>query len=125
MHFYIKNMVCSRCKTAVQNEFEKIGIPTVAIELGEAETAGEISQKQLEELKNSLKQLGFELIGDKKSRLIEQIKAEIIRLVHHDEETKKINLSKAISGRLHYEYNYLSNLFSEVEGTTIEKYFIT
>ncbi|MCY1483767.1 DNA-binding transcriptional regulator AraC [compost metagenome] len=124
MHFYIKNMVCNRCKTAVQNEFEKIGLTPVSIELGEVETAEEISKKQLEELQNTLKHLGFELIDDKKSRLIEQIKTEIIRLIHYSEEIENTNLSTILSEKLHYEYNYISNLFSEVEGTTIEKYFI-
>ncbi|MFC6095634.1 helix-turn-helix domain-containing protein [Flavobacterium qiangtangense] len=125
MHFYIKNMVCNRCKTAVQNEFEKIGVHPIAVELGEVETAEEITQQHLSELENSLKHIGFELIDDKKSRLIEQIKTEIIRLVHHSEEIENTNLSTILSDKLRYEYNYLSNLFSEVEGTTIEKYFIS
>ena len=118
-------MVCNRCKTAVQNEFEKIGVHPIAVELGEVETAEEITPQQLSELENSLKQIGFKLIDDKKSRLIEQIKTEIIRLVHHSEEIENTNLSTILSDKLHYEYNYLSNLFSEVEGTTIEKYFIS
>lgn len=117
-------MVCNRCKTAVQNEFEKIGVHPISIELGEVETSGEIPQKQLSDLQNSLKHLGFEVIDDKKSRLIEQIKTEIIRLIHYSEEIENTNLSNILSSKLHYEYNYLSNLFSEVEGTTIEKYFI-
>lgn len=125
MHYYIKNMVCNRCKTAVQNEFERIGVFPVSIELGEVETSEEITQKQLAELKNSLKHIGFELIDDKKSRLIEQIKTEIIRLVHHSEEVENTNLSTILASKLNYEYNYLSNLFSEVEGTTIEKFFIS
>lgn len=118
-------MVCNRCKTAVQNEFEKIGVHPVAVELGEVETSEKITTQQLSELKKSLKHIGFELIDDKKSRLIEQIKTEIIRLVHHSEEIENTNLSNILSDKLHYEYNYLSNLFSEVEGTTIEKYFIS
>jgi len=125
MHFYIKNMVCNRCKTAVQNEFEKIGVHPISVELGEVETLNEIPKKQLAELENSLKNIGFELIDDKKSRLIEQIKNEIIRLVHHSTAIENTNLSTILSEKLHYEYNYLSNLFSEVEGTTIEKYFIS
>lgn len=125
MHFYIKNMVCNRCKTAVQKEFEKIGIVPVSVKLGEVETSEEITMQQLAELENSLKHIGFEVIDDKKSRLIEQVKNEIIRLVHHSEEIENTNLSNILSDKLHYEYNYLSNLFSEVEGTTIEKYFIS
>lgn len=125
MHFYIKNMVCNRCKTAVQNEFEKIGVFPVSIELGEVQTSEEISSDKLIALENSLKHIGFEIIDDKKSRLIEQIKTEIIRLVHHSTAIENMNLSTILASKLNYEYNYLSNLFSEVEGTTIEKYFIS
>lgn len=117
-------MVCNRCKTAVQKEFEKIGVQPISVELGEIETSEEITQKQITDLVDSLKNLGFELIDDRKSRLIEQIKTEIIRLIHYSEEIENTNLSSILSDKLHYEYNYLSNLFSEVEGTTIEKYFI-
>ena len=68
--------------------------------------------------------LGFELIDDKKSRIIEKIKNIIIELVHHQNNDAKTNLSDVLSSQLHHDYNYLSNLFSEIEGTTIEKYFI-
>jgi YesN/AraC family two-component response regulator len=71
-----------------------------------------------------LESLGFEIIDDKKSRIIEKIKNTIIDLVHHQDNDVKINLSDVLSDKLHHDYNYLSNLFSEVEGTTIEKYFI-
>lgn len=118
-------MVCNRCKTAVQKEFEKIGIHPVSIELGEVEITTELNTNQLSDLENALKHIGFELIDDKKSRLIEQIKTEIIRLIHHSEAIENANLSTLLSDKLHYEYNYLSNLFSEVEGTTIEKFFIS
>ena len=125
MHFYIKNMVCNRCKSAVQNEFEKVGIVPISVELGEVETLEDITEKQRLELEKSLKHFGFEVIDDRKSRLIAQIKTEIIQLVHHSEEIHKATLSSVLADKLQYEYNYLSNLFSEVEGTTIEKYYIS
>ena len=117
-------MVCSRCLMAVNSELEKASIPAVSVELGEIELKNEPSRRQLEQLSAGLKHLGFELIDDKKSRLIEKIKNEIIKLVHHSDAPIKSNLSDHLSHKLNYEYTYLSNLFSEVEGTTIEKYLI-
>lgn len=124
MHLYIKNMVCPRCIAAVRNELEQMNLNLTSLELGEAEITRDLSAKELQQLDNSLKKLGFELIGDRKSRMIEQIKNEIVYLVHHSDEILKTNLSSWLADRLHYDYTYLSNLFSEVEGTTIEKYYI-
>jgi YesN/AraC family two-component response regulator len=118
-------MVCNRCITAVRNELQAAGFDVCAIELGEAEINNKPTSEQLQKLDDSLKALGFELIGDRKSRMIEQIKNEIVYLVHHSDETLNTNLSTWIADKLHYDYTYLSNLFSEVEGTTIEKYYIT
>jgi YesN/AraC family two-component response regulator len=75
-------------------------------------------------LENVLDPLGFQVIDDKKSRMIEKIKNVIIDLVHHQDNDAKTNLSDVLSDALHHDYNYLSNLFSDIEGTTIEKYFI-
>jgi AraC-like DNA-binding protein len=124
MKLYIKNMVCSRCKMVVRAELEKAGLGYTAVELGEVVLSGSPSGKQLDQLDSSLKLLGFELIDDKKSRIIEKIKNCIVELVHHSDRAIKTNLSEFIAGKLHYDYTYLSNLFSETEGTTIEKYFI-
>jgi YesN/AraC family two-component response regulator len=117
-------MVCSRCRMAVTSELEKAGIKFLSVDLGEIELKSEPSASQLKKLETGLKDLGFELIDDKKSRLISKIKNEIVRLIHHSEEGIKTNLSSHLADKLHYDYTYLSNLFSEVEGTTIEKYFI-
>jgi len=124
MHLYIKNMVCPRCITAVRTELEDMKLTIKSLELGEAEITNELTIDEQQHLEQSLKKLGFELIGDRKSRMIEQIKTEIIYLIHHSEEVIKTNLSSWLSERLNYDYTYLSNLFSEVEGTTIEKYYI-
>ncbi|MFY9309179.1 MAG: AraC family transcriptional regulator [Bacteroidia bacterium] len=124
MKLYIKNMVCSRCKLVVKSEFEKAGIETLRIELGEIETRNQPEKSQMERLNAALKQFGFELIDDKKSRIIEKIKNNLVTLVHSHNNTIKVNLSDFISDKLRYDYNYLSNLFSEVEGITIEKYYI-
>lgn len=125
MKIYIKNMVCSRCKMAVKAELERSGLKATAVELGEIELEKEANEEELKKLDHSLKQLGFELIDDKKARIIERTKNAIIHLIHHSDHTLKTNLSGFLSDKLHYDYTYLSNLFSEVEGTTIEKFFIT
>lgn len=121
---FIKNMVCDRCIMVVQNELEKLGLDAKNIKLGEVILSKEITSLEKENLSKTLEPLGFEVIDDKKGRIIEKIKNIIIDLVHHQDSDVKTNLSDVLSDKLHYDYNYLSNLFSEVEGTTIEKYFI-
>ncbi len=125
MTLFIKNMVCNRCRMAVQAELEKAGLHPLTVELGEVELGVTPSRRQLEEIDAALKKLGFELIDDKRSRIIAKMKKVIIELVHHSEDKLTVKLSERLSQALHYDYSYLSNLFSEVEGTTIEKYFIS
>jgi YesN/AraC family two-component response regulator len=117
-------MVCSRCKMVVSTELEKAGLAYKSVELGEVELKGEPTENQLKALDKQLNALGFELIDDKKSQTIEKIKNSIVDLVHHSGEDLKTNLSDYLSKKLNYDYTYLSNLFSETEGSTIEKYFI-
>lgn len=124
MNLYIKNMVCNRCVIAVRSELERLGIAVQEVELGEAKVQNDLTPEEVQYLDQSLKKLGFELINDRKSRIIEQIKNEIVYLVHHSDEILAIKLSSWLADKLHYDYTYLSNLFSEVEGTTIEKYYI-
>lgn len=121
---FIKNMVCNRCIMVVQNELDKLGLDVKSIKLGEVVLGKELSAEQRMKLEEAFSPLGFEVIDDKKSRIIEKIKNTIIELVHHQENEAKTNLSDVLSSKLNHDYNYLSNLFSEVEGTTIEKYFI-
>lgn len=118
-------MVCGRCKMVVKAEFEKLGLQTVSVELGEVELQNTITESQKKELLNHLHPLGFDLIDDKKSKTIEKIKTLIIDLVHHKNNELKTNLSEYLAENLNQDYNSLSNLFSEVENTTIEKYFIS
>jgi AraC-like DNA-binding protein len=121
---FIKNMVCDRCILVVRNELQKLGIGVKQIKLGEVATEDELTPEKKEEIDRVLRELGFELIDDKKSRMIERIKTIIIDLVHHRDNEIKEKLSEILRKELHHDYNYLSGLFSEVEGTTIEKYFI-
>lgn len=125
MKLYIKNMVCNRCIMVVKSEFEKFGLHPVTIKLGEVEISDEIDDEEKKHVNEILNQFGFQLINVKKSRWIEQIKRIVIELAYHQEEQLKINLSTHISEKLHHDYSYLSNLFSEVQGVTIEQYFIT
>ncbi|WP_114939586.1 AraC family transcriptional regulator [Mucilaginibacter endophyticus] len=124
MKLYIKNMVCSRCKMMVKTELEKAGLQPLSVDLGEVEVKEAPSTSQLKQLESSLNELGFELIDDQKSRLIEQIKTLIIEHVHYNETQSPLKLSALLTSKLNYDYGYLSNLFSAVEGTTIEKYHI-
>jgi AraC-like DNA-binding protein len=109
----------------VTAELEKLGLHPVTVLLGEAVVEEkELSKEQLNELSGNLKAVGFELIDDKRSKLIEGIKTFIIDIVHNKEEQPQKNFSELISKHLHHDYSYLSNLFSEVEGITIEQYII-
>lgn len=118
-------MVCARCKMVVESEFEKLGLQTISVELGEVELKEEITDNQKEVLLENLQSLGFDLIDDKKTKTVERIKNLIVDLVHHKNNDLKINLSDYLAENLNQDYNSLSNLFSEIENTTIEKYFIS
>ena len=109
---------------AVEAQLKSKGLRPLSVNLGEVEIEEKLSKTQLAQLDTSLKSLGFELIDDKKSKTIEKIKNAIVTLVHNADQDIKTNLSAYISSQLHQDYNYLSNLFSAIEGTTIEKYFI-
>lgn len=121
---FIKNMVCNRCIMVIENELSKLNIAIESIKLGEVTLEQEMNAQDREALEAALIPLGFEVIDNKKSRLIEQIKNAIVELVHYQNNESKSNLSDLLSEKLNHDYNYLSNLFSEIEGTTIEKYFI-
>lgn len=118
-------MVCGRCKMVVKSEFEKLGLHTISVELGEAELQNDITDSQKNILLKNLQALGFDFIDDKKSKTIEKIKNLIVDLVHHKNNELKINLSDYLVENLNQDYSTLSNLFSEIENTTIEKYFIS
>lgn len=124
MILHIKNMVCNRCKMVVKSELKKLGINPLNIELGEVTIEKDLDASEKERLDIVLKELGFELIDDKKGRYIEKIKSLIIKLIHEQNNDLKITLSDYLTQNVYHDYFYLSNLFSEIEGTTIEKYFI-
>ena len=124
MKLYIKNMVCIRCKMVVKSELEKLGLQYSFVELGVAEINNQILPDQKDQLNAALKKQGLELMDDRKSMLIEKIKTIIIELIHYSDYPLRINLSDFLTSKLNYDYTYLANLFSEVQGITIEHYFI-
>jgi len=117
-------MVCIRCKMVVKSELENLGLHYSSIELGETEITDDITPEQRQKLAAALKETGLELMEDKRSILVERIKTAIIELVHYTDDQIKVNLSDHLSEKLNHNYTYLANLFSEVKGTTIEKYYI-
>lgn len=117
-------MVCSRCKMVIKSEFEKLGLYPIAVELGEVEIQERDIKTVKSELLKRLHSLGFDLIDNKKSKTIERIKNLIVDLIYNKNNDIKTNLSEYLSKNLLQDYNTLSSLFSEVENTTIEKYFI-
>ena len=124
MKLYIKYMVSLRCKLMVKLELEKLGIEYTSLELGMIEIKENIQKEQLQQLKQNLAVSGLELLEDKKSILIDRIKNVIIEMIHVSEEVPKVNYSEFISEKLGYDYTYLSNLFSEVNGITIQHFII-
>ncbi len=122
---YIKNMVCNRCIKVVNEELTKLGFTISGIELGKVNIKQQLNDSDLEKIKIRLDELGFELIDDYKSRIINQIKTLIIEIIHHQKEKDEYkNSSEILATEIGKDYSYLSNLFSSIEGITIEKYTI-
>ncbi|MFL5746155.1 MAG: helix-turn-helix domain-containing protein [Niastella sp.] len=124
MQLYIKNMVCDRCILAIKEQLQQAGIPYTRVNLGEVELEMEPTPTQLDYLNKGLTAIGFELLDDKKEKLVEKVKNIIIALVHRNEEGNNKKLSALLEERLQLDYHYLSNLFSSTEGIPIEKYAI-
>lgn len=124
MKLYIKYMVSTRCKMAVKEELKKLGLHYIVVDLGEVEIMETLSSGQIADLKAALLPSGLELMDDKRAVLIEKIQNVITEMVHHSGEMPKVNYSDFISEKLKYDYTYLSNLFSEVKGITIQQFII-
>ena len=118
-------MVSNRCKILVKEELKNIGLHYIVVDLGEVEIMENISDEQREQLRASLLESGLELMDDKKAILIEKIKNIIIEMIHYSDEIIKTNFSDFLSEKLNHNYTYLANLFSEVQGTTIEQFIIS
>ena len=121
---HIKNMVCNRCILAVEDVLDKQQIAFEKVELGKAYLKTDITNTDLQKLSKDLLNIGFEILQDEKSRLLEQIKNEIVRLVHYQDGELQINLSDHLSEKFGKDYSTLSGVFSKETGITLEKYLI-
>ena len=124
MILYIKYMVSLRCKLMVKEELKKLGLHYVIVDLGKVEILEDIAEEKFLELRRNLAKSGLILLDDKKAILIERIKNVIVEMVHYSEEPLVVNFSVFLSEKLKHDYTYMANLFSEVQGTTIEKFII-
>ncbi len=124
MKIYIKYMVSNRCKMIVKEELKNLGLHYITVGLGEVEIMEETTQEQIRQLQKALLMSGLEVMDDKKAILIEKVQNVIIEMVHYNEELPKTNFSDYLSEKLHYDYTYLANLFSETKGITIEHFII-
>ena len=122
---HIKNMVCQRCLDTVKDILDQLGIEVLNLQLGEVKIKKEIVANLRQELKQKLSARGFELLEDPKSALISKIKSLIIEQIHHSDQYLNLNFSDYLADRLRHDYNYLSRLFSGVEGITIERFVVT
>lgn len=122
----IKNMVCPRCIETVQSIMESNGFQVESIKLGSVEIDVSPSDLQLGEIASELKDRGFELLQDRKSQIVEQVKSEIILWIHQNKEPENPteNLSDQLARKLNMDYSALSHIFSASVGLTIEKYAI-
>jgi hypothetical protein len=117
-------MVSNRCKIAVKDELKKLGLHFIVVDLGVVEIMETITNEKRLLLKEALQLSGLELMEDKKAILIEKIKTTIVQMIHHSEDVSKVNFSNYLAEKLEHNYTYLANLFSEVQGTTIEQFII-
>ena len=124
MKLYIKYMVSLRCKMLVKEELNKLGIKFQGVDLGMVDIFEDLNQEQHDVLKVNLLKSGLELLDNKRSILIEKIKSVIIEMIHYSDEVPRVNYSDYISEKLGYDYTYLSNVFSEVKGITIQHFII-
>lgn len=125
MELYVKNMVCQRCIKVVREGLQQLGVPVAEVQLGLVRTQQELPTEKLAEVREQLAHNGFELIDDKRTRLIEQTKTLIIESIHHNQaKPEHLNYSDYLAQNTQSEYGYLSQLFSSVEGITIERYVI-
>jgi AraC family transcriptional regulator len=125
MLLYIKNMVCERCRLVVRQTLEAAGYHPTRIELGTAEVAEALTAAQLDDLRQRLRAVAFDLLDDRRQQTVERIKNAVIELVHRQpDHLRRLNPSAYIAESLGRDYKYLSGLFSEQEGLTIEQYVI-
>ena len=120
----VKNMICQRCKIVVENILSSLGLEAESITIGEIVLKRKVSDDKLKELDAALKTVDLELVCDKKNLIDQQIKNLIFEIIYYSDEPLSIKFSFFLSSKLNYNYNYLSKIFSEVNGINIERYII-
>lgn len=120
----IKNMVCQRCILTVETILSNLGVGSTKVTLGEVELAESLSQEKQSRIQKELLKVGFELIETRVNKIVEDIKKLVLEYLEEQSEVQKLKLSSFITRHLHYDYSYLSDLFSSIEGTTIEQFFL-
>jgi AraC-like DNA-binding protein len=123
-HLFIKNMVCQRCIMTVENILQQKKVPFTNVSLGEVELERKLSKEESKSIEADLRKVGFELIDTRVNKIIEQIKQVVLEYLGLGMDSQNLKLSRFITRNLPYDYGYLSDLFSSVEGKTIEQYFI-
>ena len=124
MNIFVKNMVCNRCVMVVKEIFEKAKVKPASVTLGQVVLNEPPSPEQMEIIETNLAAVGFEILTDQKRKIVEKIKNTIVKQIQNDDSENNLNFSEILSSSLNKEYSYLSKLFSEAEGITIEKYII-
>jgi AraC-like DNA-binding protein len=124
MKLYIKNMVCNRCVMVVKQQFKNVGLEPASVLLGEVEIDATPTKDQLEELNTKLSELGFEILDDQRKKQIERVKKALIEKIQSGEIEEHFSLMDFITKNTNREYSQISKLFSEVEGLTLEQYYI-
>jgi AraC-like DNA-binding protein len=124
MRLFIKNMVSIRCKMVVKAELSKMHLNFKVLEFGEVEIEEKICETKYDILKVALSRHGLELMDERTGMIIEKIKMVIVEMIHYSEEQPGLKNSHYISEKLNLSYTYISNLFSEIKGITIEQYII-
>ncbi len=119
---HIKNMVCERCIMSVENILENQELPYTEVSMGQVVLNRELSPGELQGLEKKLQEMGFELVQERQEKIVNQIKSVIIEAVYRAKEPEKHKLSKILSAKLHYDYSYLTGLFSKAEGKSIQSF---
>lgn len=117
-------MVCQRCVMTVENIFHAFHIPFIKVSLGEVQLEQKLSEKELKDINNALNQVGFELIDTRVNKIIEDIKQAVMEYLNLGMDSQNLKLSSFITNKIPYDYSYLSDLFSSIEGKTVEQFFI-
>ncbi len=118
-------MVCNRCIQVIQSELQQLGVETVKVKLGEVTViqSGKLPEQYM--IEQRLNALGFELVEDKKIRIVRQVKLIVAEVYSGSFDFPlAFKLSDFLVSKIQKDYNTISGFFSLIEQKTIEQYFI-